>query len=198
VIPTDETDEALMRAFQDGRQAAFEELFARYRERVWAFFRRRVADPERARELAQDTFLAVLQGAARYRPQGAFRSYLFGIAFNVLAAARRRQPRECASGFDTIELAATTPDPDAVLIVRQALASLEAGDREILMLREYDALAYDDIAALLQLPVNTVKSRLFRARMALRARLVARTDADASVGRTVLRSAASDSRGGHR
>ena len=84
------SDEQLMQAFQSGRREAFDELFLRYREPIWGFFRRRLDDAERARELAQDTFVAVLQRADRYKPRAPFRSYLFGIAFNVLAASRRR------------------------------------------------------------------------------------------------------------
>ena len=58
-----------------------------------------------------------------------------------------------------------------VLAVRDALDGLEPGDREIVMLREFDALSYDEIAAVLGVPINTVRSRLFRARAALRRRL---------------------------
>ena len=93
----------------------------------------------------------------------------FAVAFNVLAAARRKAAlRVVERGTILVEPAAPASDPSDVLWVRQALAALDADDREILMLREYDALAYDDIAALLGLPVNTVRSRLFRARLALR------------------------------
>jgi len=62
---------------------------------------------------------------------------------------------------------------DAILDIRQALAALDAGDREILMLREYDALSYDEIALVIGIPIGTVRSRLFRARQALRDRLEA-------------------------
>ena len=75
-------------------------------------------------------------------------------------------------GADPAEPAAPASDPSDVIWVRQALAALDADDREILMLREYEALAYDDIAALLGLPLNTVRSRLFRARLALRDALI--------------------------
>jgi len=165
------TDEQLMRTFQDGHREAFDELFVRYQERVWGFFRRRTEDAEQAQELTQDTFLAVLRGAQRYEARATFRSYLFGIAFNVLSAARRRSPHAQEASLGSLDPAAVTPDPDVVLAVRQALAALDTADREILMLREYEALSYDEIAILVGVPVNTVRSRLFRARLALRARL---------------------------
>src|SRR5688572_22740770 len=83
------TDEALMLRAGQGDRAAFETLYLRYRDPVWGFFRRRVADRASAEELSQETFLAVLTGAARFEGRGAFRAYLFGIAFNILMAWRR-------------------------------------------------------------------------------------------------------------
>ena len=171
-----------MSAFAAGDAAAFDALFARYRQPVWAFFRRRVTDPERARELAQDTFAAVIEAAPRYQVRAAFRSYLFGVAFNILAAARRRMPRVVAPAL-AVEPAAGVHDPADAIWVRQALASLDAGDRDILMLREYDGLTYDDIATLLGMPLNTVRSQLFRARLALRAALVGGTTSSSGARR---------------
>ena len=69
-------DEDLMLAVRAGDRDAFASLFERYRDAIWRFFRRRVADARVAEELTQDTFVAVLQGAARYEPKAAFRSYL--------------------------------------------------------------------------------------------------------------------------
>jgi len=159
------TDEALMQRLAGGERSAFEALFVRYRGPVWRFFRRRVSDPSRAEELAQDTFVGVLSGASRYQGRSAFRSYLFGVAFNVLMDWRRR-----TRSFETLdaESAAASPDVDAGIWVRTALARLEPEDREILMLREYEQLSYQELSEVLTLPVNTVKSRLFRARAAMR------------------------------
>ena len=165
------SDEALMLAFQAGDQAAFDTLFERYRQAVWAFFRRRTPSAADAEELAQDVFLAVFQGRLRWEPRAPFRTYLFGIAFNVVSAWRRR----AAARADERELVDVHPaagtDPMPALVVREALAALDDADREIVMLREFDALAYADIAVLLDIPLNTVRSRLFRARAALRARI---------------------------
>ena len=84
------SDEELIADIRRGSRAAFETLFERYRQPVWQFFRRRTRRPEVAEELSQDTFLAVLEGAGRYEQRGTFRSYLFGIAYNVLLADRRK------------------------------------------------------------------------------------------------------------
>jgi RNA polymerase sigma-70 factor (ECF subfamily) len=162
-----------MLAFRSGERDAFAELFGRYRDPIWRFFRRRVVDDTRAEELAQDTFLAVLQAARRYQPSAAFRSYLFGIAFNVLMAWRRKTRRLGEQEMTDLDPPDRTADPDQVLWVRDALAGLDPMDREVLMLREYEQLSYDEIANAIGVPLGTVRSRLFRARMALREKLIA-------------------------
>jgi len=160
------TDEQLMIDLRGGSRGAFEALFERHEEAVWRFYRRRLREPSRAEELLQEVFLAILQNAPRYEPRASFRSYLFGIAFNVLKAERRRSGREPEPMVD--EVPGEARDLDAAIWVRCALAALEPDDREIVMLREYEGLSYQEIAALLNLPLNTVRSRLFRARADLK------------------------------
>jgi RNA polymerase sigma-70 factor (ECF subfamily) len=157
------TDETLMLEFQRGSGEAFEELFARYRDPLYGFFRRRVGNPERAQELAQETFLAVLRATARYEPRALVRTYLYGIALKLVASERRKRTTPPLEAEPSV-----TGSPEEALWVRQAIERLEEGEREILMLREYEQLSYEEIAALLKLPVNTVRSRLFRARLALK------------------------------
>ena len=154
---------------QAGKADAAERLFAAYRDPLWRFFCRRVRPADRAEELTHDVFGAVLAAAPRYQARGAFRSYVFGIAYNVLMADRRKRAVVAEPLGD---YAAPGTDPDAVLWVRNALQELDPVDREILMLREYEQLSYQEIADLQALPLNTVRSRLFRARLALREALV--------------------------
>ena len=73
------SDEALMLEFQAGSLVAFEELFARYRKPLYGFFARRLNNPERAEDLAQETFLAVIRAVSRYEPRALVRTYLYGI-----------------------------------------------------------------------------------------------------------------------
>jgi RNA polymerase sigma-70 factor, ECF subfamily len=164
------SDEALMLEFQGGSRAAFEELFARYRKPLYGFFGRRLNNPERAEDLAQETFLAVIRAASRYEPRALVRTYLLGIALKLLAAERRK-----LSMSSTLKQSSREPQtggtPERVLWVRQAMEKLDAPEREILMLREYEQLSYSDIAELLRIPVNTVRSRLFRSRLALKSYL---------------------------
>ena len=166
------TDEDLMLEVQRGSRDAFELLFERYRGPIWTFFRRRVFDAARAEELAQDAFLALLNGAGRYEARASFRAYLFGIARHLLLAERRKQGSRTAVSIDTEIILAQATDPDASIWVRRALAELDSDDREILMLREYEQLSYQEIADLMVMPLNTVRSRLFRARAAMRVALV--------------------------
>jgi RNA polymerase sigma-70 factor (ECF subfamily) len=161
------SDEALMLEFQSGSREAFEQLFARYRGPLFGYFRRRLNGDQRAEDLTQETFLAVIRAAAHYEPRALVRTYLYGIAMNLLAAEGRKRFRDSPPGQPAPE--ATTHDaPDAAVWVRQALQKLDESEREILMLREYEQLSYAEIADLLKLPVNTVRSRLFRARMAMK------------------------------
>jgi RNA polymerase sigma-70 factor (ECF subfamily) len=164
------SDEHLMLAFTKGSAESFNELFLRYNQPIYGFFRRRTADPHHAEELSQETFLVLLRAAAHYEPRALFRTYLYAIAFKILRAHRRKTAfRATFFGHPS-----TIPDPakqdatESGLWVRRAIEKLDPIDREILLLREFEQLSYTEIADLLQLPLNTVRSRLFRARTALR------------------------------
>jgi RNA polymerase sigma-70 factor (ECF subfamily) len=177
-IPTAATntglsDERLMLAFSQGSPEAFTELFQRYKQPVYGFFRRRVTDPAHAEELTQETFLVLIRAATRYEPCALFRTYLYAIGFKILRAHRRKTAfRATFFGHRNPILDPSKQDAtEAGLWVRRAVEKLDPVDREILMLREFEQLSYGEIADLLQLPLNTVRSRLFRARTALRSLL---------------------------
>jgi RNA polymerase sigma-70 factor (ECF subfamily) len=178
------SDEQLMLEVKGGSASAFTELFQRYRQPIYGFFRRRLEDPGRAEELAQDTFVAVLRGAGRYEPLALFRTYLYGIALKLFMAERRRKVgatgRPAASAEQ--DAAAHAEKPDITLWIRNAVDQLRPDEREILLLREFEGLAYEEIASVLRMPVNTVRSRLFRARLALKDRLVPQRHADGREG----------------
>jgi RNA polymerase sigma-70 factor (ECF subfamily) len=177
------TSEDLMLDVRGGSRGAFETLFERYRGPIWRFFRRRLADPAGAEELTQDVFLAVLQAAERYEARAPFRVYLFGIAYNVLLADRRKAGHRGA--FETLDGELPSPasaDLDSAMWVRAALSALDPDDRDILMLREYEQLSYQEIADVRGIPLNTVRSRLFRARITLKAALLATVDTGGRTG----------------
>lgn len=160
------SDEELMLEFKRGNRRAFEDLFARYKNSVYGYVRRRVDDPGRAEEIAQDVFLALVQRRNGYEVQASFRTYLYRIAMNRVITEYRRK-KEHESLFEE-QVPANGPDPAAVQQVREALAQLDREQREIVMLREYEGLSYEEIAHILKIPMGTVRSRLFRAKLALR------------------------------
>ena len=171
----EETDEQLMVAFARGRSDAFNELFLRYKQPLFGFFRRRLDDAAQAEELTQETFLAVLRGSLRYEATALFRTWLYAIGFKILGAHRRKAAFRAM--FTGSEPAHSEPAAhahlDEDLLIRDAVRKLDRMDREILLLREFEQLTYAEIAALLGVPVNTVRSRLFRARTGLRVLLSA-------------------------
>lgn len=170
------SDEQLMAAFSRGSSEAFTELFGRFRQPLFGYFWRRAADRSQAEELTQETFAAVIRSASRYEPGARFRTYLYSIALNLLRAYRRK----AAFRATFWGLLKENDEPsaecrlDEQVLTREALQQLGGMDREILLLREFEQLSYAEIAELLDLPVNTVRSRLFRARAALRKLLEAR------------------------
>jgi len=164
------SDEQLMLAFVKGSAESFNELFSRYKQPLFGFFRRRVSDLCVAEELTQETFLAVLRASVRYEANALFRTYLYAIAFKILRGYRRKAAFRAAFWVDRKRM----QDPaghdatDSAVLLQELVRKLEGTDREILLLREFEQLSYGEIAAVLHLPLNTVRSRLFRARKALR------------------------------
>ena len=164
------SDEQLMMEFQGGSAQSFEELFARYRNPLYGYFRRRLNRAARAEELAQETFVVILRGSEKYEPRARFRTYMYAIAVKQLWTERRKELRVesfAASSAAAIENA-NPADPTTILWIRDALEQLDADHREVLMLREFEQLSYDEIAEVLALPLNTVRSRLSRARAELK------------------------------
>jgi RNA polymerase sigma-70 factor (ECF subfamily) len=169
------SDEQLMIAFSRGSADAFGELFSRYKQPLFGFFRRRVADPAQAEELTQESFVAVIRASARYQPSALFRTYLYAIGLRILRAHRRKTAFRATflGAPEAYREPLAQDNPEAEFLLCQAVGKLDRLDREILLLREFEELSYAEIAGLLRLPLNTVRSRLFRARIALRELLAA-------------------------
>jgi len=165
------TDERLMLMFRTGDAEAFAELFQRYNDPIYGFFRRRLENQSRAEELAQETFVAILRGIKRYEPRSTFRTYLYGIAIKILMAERRKSRIVQSTAMSASDRGIDSP-VDAAIWVRRAIEQLDSDHRDVLLLREYEQLSYEEIAQLLGLTLNTVRSRLFRARSALKAFLL--------------------------
>jgi RNA polymerase sigma-70 factor (ECF subfamily) len=165
------SDEQLMLEYQGGSPQAFEQLFERYRNPVYGFFRRRTNNAARAEELAQETFVVILRGSEKYAPTARFRTYMYAVALRLLWSERRKEIREGKLAAAVLHEEKFESDPATGLWIRAALEQLDPDHREVLMLREYEQLSYDEIAEVVAVPVNTVRSRLSRARAELKALL---------------------------
>lgn len=143
-------------------------LFARYREPVYRFLRRMLRDGPAAEDLAQETFLRALNG--RYQANGHERAWIFQIARNLARdRARSEQRRPVLVAFEDGD--GPSADPLLALALDTALAGLGDDDREVFLLREVGGLSYGEIARACGLTPDAVRSRLHRARLALRAAL---------------------------
>jgi RNA polymerase sigma-70 factor (ECF subfamily) len=157
------TDEDLMQAFKRGDAPAFRELFDRYKNPIYGFVKRRVDDPARAEEITQDVFMALVQSRNGYEVRASFRTYLYRIAMNRVVSEYRKAKEDLSHGNDL-----SGEGPTVVQQVRNALEKIDPEQRQVVMLREYEGLSYQEIAEVLKVPVGTVRSKLFRAKLALR------------------------------
>jgi RNA polymerase sigma-70 factor (ECF subfamily) len=173
---------------QQGRDAAFRELVRRYERPVFSLIFRMVRDRELAEDLAQDTFVKVLNHIDRYRPEFKLSSWLFKIANNVaIDYLRKRQVPTIsmdgsphASTADAVEstrFEIADPQESALAemesrelgsAIESAIASLRPEYRSCIMLRHVEDRSYEEIAATLDLPLGTVKTYIHRARHELR------------------------------
>ena len=174
---TDETvrareDELLAIRCQLGERAAFDKLIVRWHEPLWRYLRRLANNDDAARDLAQDTWLRVLRGIGGLREPARLRPWLFGIARRVaMDRLRFEYVRRGAEAVELDELPGDEPAPELeadAAALDAALAALPLAEREILTLFHLRELSLAEIAAMLTLPLGTVKSRLHRARQELR------------------------------
>lgn len=178
-------EKELIQACQKGDEAAFEELIRLHEKKVFALCRRMCRDEDDALEAAQDTFLAVWRGIGSYRADAAFSTWLYRLASNAcLDLLRREKKRGGDVSLDDeearIEPGDPAPQPEEALeraetqrMVREALYALPDDYRQVLLLRETEQLSYNEIAEATGLELGTVKSRISRARLALRNYLAA-------------------------
>ncbi|MFN8665726.1 MAG: sigma-70 family RNA polymerase sigma factor [Gemmatimonadaceae bacterium] len=181
-------DADLVALAQEGREAAYRELVRRYERPVFSLIFRMVRDREVSEDLAQDTFIKVLNHIDKYRPEFKLSSWLFKIANNVAIDHLRKRQLETVSidgspnALSAAEMEATSFD----VVARQetALEEMEARElgsaieraiqklrpeyRACIMLRHVEGRSYEEIAATLDLPLGTVKTYIHRARHQLR------------------------------
>ncbi len=162
-------DTALIEAFQAGDEFAFVTLYNRYKAPVFAFTSKMLLDRDAAQDVTQETFIRVYENRDRLLRSGAFKSWLFTIARNQCLNYLRRTVRQETLDHDVPLPAgegtgAQYERNEAVQLVNRVLAALKPDYREIIVLREYQNLNYEEIAAVTRSTVSAVKSKLFKAR----------------------------------
>ena len=156
-----QTDEALAARVAEGDEPALRELLRRY-ERPLASFLHRHTGGRDVEDLYQETWLRVVRAAERFDQRRRFSTWLFQIAVNLCRDWHRRPPPEPHAATDELG-SASLEHSDAALDAAQLLARLPAAQREVIVLRYYQDLSEDDVAAILDIPKGTVKSRMHQA-----------------------------------
>ena len=174
------SDDDLLIAWRSGDQRAGQELFERHYDAIDRFFRNKVGESA-GRDLAQKTFLGCLESVERdrYQSRGSFRSWLFAIAYRQLCKHWRNSKREQERfDFGTVSAFDLDPTPSSLMVRSQeerllleALRQIPVDMQVALELRYWEQMSDTDIAAALDTPLGTIKSRLRRARIILGERM---------------------------
>lgn len=177
-----DSDEQLVARVQKGDKRSFDLLVLKYQHKVLALVRRYVKDHAEAEDVAQESFVKAYRAIGSFRGDSAFYTWLYRIAVNTAKNALDARKRRPASDVDIDEVEdyafsdalRVEENPENLLatqdvhrVVQEVLANLPEELRRALELREFDGLAYEEIAAVMACPIGTVRSRIFRAREAI-------------------------------
>jgi RNA polymerase sigma-70 factor (ECF subfamily) len=176
-LPERTTDELLLQKSVEGDQAAFLELYDRYRQPIFRFAYRLLGSVEIAEDVTHDCFLSLIRKPENFRPERAsLKTYLYAAARNLALKHFRNQGRE--TGMDEVaEEPRESPrrgplrrllDEELATQVRDAVLSLPPMQREALVLFEYEGLSLSEVAEIAGTDVGAIKARLYRAREGLR------------------------------
>lgn len=174
------TEQELVRAAAGGDTEAFERLVETYENKIYTLALRMSGSPDDAGDIAQEAFLAAWRGLPAFRGEAGFATWLYRLASNAAIDYLRRQRKQRGElslddeelGLDAVDAGPGPQDAAEGEEVRSAVAAglgaLSEGHRQVLVLRELQGLSYEEIAAVLAVDLGTVKSRISRARSALR------------------------------
>lgn len=177
------TDLDLVRRVQAGEKAAFDVLVIKYQQRIVKLVMRFLPDHSEAQDVAQDAFIKAYKALPKFRGDSAFYTWLYRIAVNTAKnylVARGRRPRNYSGlnssqseddRFDPSILLMSIDTPDRLAMknelkegIKNAISALPEDLRVAVSLREYEGMSYEDIANVMNCPIGTVRSRIFRAR----------------------------------
>lgn len=177
------TDEELVKKARKGDQRAFDLLVRKYQHRIFALIGRYVRDQDEVMDVAQEAFVKAWRALPRFRGDSAFYTWLYRIAVNTaknhLVAMGRRPPGSDIDAVEAEQYAGAdglrdigTPEANLLsqeleAVIRTAIDNLPQELKTAVTLREFEGLSYEDIAAVMECPVGTVRSRIFRAREAI-------------------------------
>ena len=167
-----QADDLVLRA-QSGDFSAFEGLYNRHLQGIYAICLRMTSNPTRAEELTQETFVRAWEKLRQFRAEGVFGGWLRRLAVNVVLAesraSSRRQRRETAAE-ETIPFPGVEPGPDlgSAIDLEQAIGALPPRARHVFVLHDIEGHRHDEIARMLDIATGTSKAQLHRARKLLR------------------------------
>jgi RNA polymerase sigma-70 factor (ECF subfamily) len=178
-----EVDLALVRRVQQGDKQAYNLLVGKYQQRVLRLVGRFIRDSMEREDVTQEAFIKAYRALPNFRGHSAFYTWLYRIAVNTaknhLVSAGRRPPSQdldaeeasnSVAGASFVDL--NTPESslmnaELIGVIRQTIADLPETLREAIVYREFDGLSYEEIAEVMDCPIGTVRSRIFRARETL-------------------------------
>lgn len=190
----DAQERRLVRRLKQGDERAFQELVETYQDRVFSLVMRMMGNRQEAEDIAQEVFFSVYRAMHRFRGDARLYTWIYRIAINACKSRLKylkgrqldRQPSsdeatgtsEHTDQHTGISLQSAVPGPEAAVrgnrlqqAIARELANLDPDHRQVLVLRDIQGLSYDDITKITGLAQGTVKSRLHRARVALKSRL---------------------------
>lgn len=184
---TKSADQLLVERVQRGDKTAFDALVRKYQHKIVKLVSRYVYEPAEAQDIAQETFIKAYRALPRFRGDSAFYTWIYRIAINTAKnylVANSRRPVDQQLDLqdpEQYEMNARLKDvdtPESMLLTDEIQATVEGAIQELpeelrtaIVLRELEGMSYEEIAAAMDCPVGTVRSRIFRAREAISERL---------------------------
>ena len=183
-----EIDQALVVRAQGGEQAAFDQLVAKYQRKLGRLLSRFIRDPAEVEDVSQEAFIKAYRALPTFRGDSAFYTWLYRIGINTaknyLVSQGRRAPTSTqfdsdeAENFEDASQLRDINTPESLLLSKQigqtvngAIDALPDELRTAIVLRELEGLSYEEIASMMDCPIGTVRSRIFRAREAVATKL---------------------------